>query len=89
LEDKILSNPYFILPFPYGYVEAGLQRKLADFFPHTSRSFAMGYGRKHAGKIRRISMQNTASMNTPEYPGTDRFVAGLFDLDMGSLDDIQ
>ncbi len=36
------------------------------FFPYSSRSFPMGSGRKHGGKIQRIPARNTASMNTPE-----------------------
>ena len=36
------------------------------FFPYSFRSFPVGYGRKHGGKIQRIPARNTASMNTPE-----------------------
>jgi len=32
------------------------------------------------GKIRKFSGQNTASTKSPEFPGTRRFRAGLFEL---------
>ena len=58
-------------------------RKLTGFFrwiPAKFLCFPAGINRKSLEKILKIPYRNTASMKSPEYLGTGRFRAEMFDL---------
>jgi hypothetical protein len=67
-------------------IEAVFRPKVVRFFfrriPANFLCFPAGIGRKALEKIRKFSFRNTTSTKSPELPGTGRFRAGLFDLDI-------
>jgi hypothetical protein len=85
-------------PFPAGILrkstemEAVFQTRILQIFPLNSDRFPLERARilpKDTGKSRNIPARNTASMKSPEFHGSEHFLAGLFDLSSFSLQDLR